>query len=77
MSIVTLLLGFPDGLAGKGSTWKARDLGSIPGLEKSPREENCYPLQYSGLENAMDCIVHAVAKSWTWLSDFHFHCIIK
>jgi len=30
------------------------------------------PLQYSGLENSMDCIVHAVAKSWTRLSDFHF-----
>ena len=32
-----------------------------------------YPLQYSGLENFMDCIVHGVAKSWTWLSNFHFH----
>ena len=29
------------------------------------------PLQYSGLENSMDCIVYGVAKSWTWLSDFH------
>ena len=27
-----------------------------------------YPLQYSGLENSMDCIVHGVAKSWTKLS---------
>ena len=58
-------MGFPCGSAGKESTCSAGDLGSIPGLEKSPREENCYPLQYSGLENAMDCIVHAVAKSWT------------
>ena len=32
-----------------------------------------YPLQYSGLENSMNCIVHGVAKSWTWLSDFHFY----
>ena len=32
-----------------------------------------YPLQYSGLENFMDCIVHGVAKSQTRLSDFHFH----
>ena len=53
MSIIILLLGFPDGLAGKGSTWKARDLSSKSGLEKSPGEENSYPLQYSGLENSM------------------------
>ena len=39
----------------------------------SPGEGNGYPLQYSGLENSMDCIVHGVAKSWTQLSDFHFH----
>ena len=31
-----------------------------------------YPLQYSGLENSMNCIVHGVAKSRTLLSDFHF-----
>ena len=31
-----------------------------------------YPLQYSVLENSMDCIVHGVTKSPTWLSDFHF-----
>ena len=31
------------------------------------------PLQYSGLENSLDCIVHGVTKSQTWLSDFHFH----
>ena len=37
----------------------------------SPRER--LPLQYSGLKNAMDCVVHGVAKSWTWLNDFHFH----
>ena len=34
-----------------------------------------YPLQYSGLENSMDCIVHAVAKSWTGLNDFHFQTV--
>ena len=33
-----------------------------------------YPLQYSGLENSMDCIFHGVAKNQTWLSDFHCHC---
>ena len=37
-------------------------LGSIPGLGRSPGEENSYPLQYSGLENSMDCIVHGDRK---------------
>ena len=50
------------------------DLGSIPGLGRSPGEGKGYPLWYSGLENSMDCIVHRVAKSQTRLSDFHFHC---
>ena len=48
-----------------------RDVGSIPGLERSPGEGKGYPLQYSDLENSMDCIVHGVAKSLTQLSDFH------
>ena len=39
------------------------DLGSIPGLGRYPGEEKGYPLQYSGLENAMDYIVHGVAES--------------
>ena len=43
------------------------DLGSIPGLGKSPGEENGYPLQYSGLETSMDYTVPGVAKSWTQL----------
>ena len=38
------------------------DLGSIPGLGRSPGEGNGNPLQYSGLENSMDYIVHGVAK---------------
>ena len=50
---------FPGGSAGKESSCNVGDLGSIPGLEKSPGEGNSYPLQYSGLENSMDCIVHA------------------
>ena len=45
----------------------------IPGLGRSPGEGKGYPLQYSGLENSMDCIVHEVEKSQTRLSDFHFH----
>ena len=49
------------------------DLGLIPGLGRFPGKGNGYPLQYSGLQNSMDCIVHGVPKSWTQLSDFHFH----
>ena len=58
-------VGFPAGSAGKESTCNVGDLGSIPGLEKSPGEGNGYPLQYSGLENSMDCIVPGVAKGQT------------
>ena len=43
-----------------------------PGLGRSPGEGKAYPLQYSGLENSMDCIVHGATKSQTQLSDFHF-----
>ena len=64
--------GFPGSSAGKESTCNAGDLGSIPGLGRSPGEGKGYPLQYSGLENSMDCIVHGVTKSRTRLSDFHF-----
>ena len=68
-----LTLGFPSGSAGKKSACNVGDLGSIPGLGRSLGERKGYPLQYSGLENSMDCIVHGVAKSRTRLSDFHFH----
>ena len=56
--------GFPGGSTGKESACNAGDLGSIPGLGRSG-EGNGYPLQYSGLEKSMNCIVHGVAKSWT------------
>ena len=60
---------FPGGLAGKESACNAGDLGLIPGLGRSPGEGKGYPLQYSGLENAMDYyIVHGVAKSQTQLT---------
>ena len=65
--------GKPSGSAGKESACNAGDLGLIPGLGKSPGEGKDYPLQYSGLENSMHCIVHGVAKSRTQLSNFHFH----
>ena len=51
------------------------DLGSIPGLGRSPGEGKGYPLQYSGLEDSMDYIVHGVAKSRTGLSNVHFTCL--
>ena len=57
-----VLLGFPCGSAGKESACNAGDLGSIPELERSPGEGKGYPLQYSGLENSMDCIVHGVKQ---------------
>ena len=66
-------MGFPCDSAGKESACNAGDLGSIPGLGRSPGEKKGYAVQYSGLENFMDCIVHGVAKSQTQLSDFYFH----
>ena len=58
-------LGFPCGSASKESARNAEDLGSIPGLGRSPGEGKGYPLQCSGLEKSTDCIVHGVAKSRT------------
>ena len=69
--------GFPGGSDGKESTCNEGDLGSIPGLRRFPGEKDDYPLQYSGLENSMDCIVHGVAKSQTQLSNFHFTLRLK
>ena len=62
------------GSDGKASACNAGDLGSIPGLERSPGEGNGSPLQYSCLESPIDggawwAIAHGVAKSWTRLSD--------
>ena len=64
-------MGFPWGSAGKGSACSMGDLGSIPGLGRSLGEGKGYPLQYSGLENSMDCIDRGVTKSQIWLSDLH------
>ena len=61
----SVFLGFPDGSVGKESACNVGGLASIPGLGRSLGEENCSPLQYSGLENSMDYIAHEVAKSWT------------
>ena len=67
-------MGFPGGSDGKESTCNAGDLGSIPGLRRSPGGGHGNPLQYSCLENHMDraawwATVHAVTKSQTQLSD--------
>ena len=79
---ITSTVGFPGGSDGKESACSAGDLSSIPGLGRSPGEVNGYSLQYSGLENSMNrgvwhATVHGVAKSWTQLSDFHFHVCIN
>ena len=68
---------FPGGLDSKVSAYNVGDLGSIPGLGRSPGEGNGTPLQYSCLENPMDggawqAKVHGVPKSWTQLNDFTF-----
>ena len=62
---------FPGNSAGKEAACNIGDPSSIPGLERSPGEGNGYPLQYSGLKNSMDCIVHEVINSRTWLNNFH------
>ena len=66
--------GFPHSSAGKESSCKAGDLGSIPGSGRFPREGNGNPLQYSCLGNPMDggawqATVHGVTKNWTRLSE--------
>ena len=73
----TPILGFPPVSASKESACNVGDLGSIPGLGKIPREGKGYPLQYSGLENSMDCLIHGVAKSQTLLNDFHFQYLVR
>ena len=67
-------MGFPCSSVVKESACSAGDLGSLPGLGRSPGEENGNPLQYPCLENLMDrgawwAAVHGVAKSWAKLSD--------
>ena len=67
----------PGGSNSKESTCNAGDLGSIPGLGRSPGEGNGNSLQYSCLENSIDreawwATVHGVAKSRSQLSDYPF-----
>ena len=62
---------FPGSSDSNESGCNVGDLGSIPGLGQSPGEGNGYPLQYPGLENSTDCIVHGVAKNQAQLSNSH------
>ena len=57
-----LYMGFPYSSVGKESACNAGDPGLIPGLGRSPEEGKGYPLQYSGLENSVDSIVHGVSE---------------
>ena len=65
-------MGFPGGSDSKESACNAGDPGSIPGLGRSPGEGDGYARQYSGVENSMDCLVHAVTQSRTGLHGVHF-----
>ena len=56
----------------KKSACNTGDVDSTPGLGRSPGEGKSYPLQYSGLENSMGCVVHGITKNLTRLSDVHF-----
>ena len=62
-----VFMGFPGSSAGGESAWNAGDLGSIPGLGRFPGEGKGYPLQYSSLENSMDCMY-----SWWVLKGHHW-----
>ena len=63
---------FPGGSDSKESAYNAGDTGLIVESRRCPGEENGYPLQYFGLENSMDSIVHEITKSQTQASEFHF-----
>ena len=76
-------MGFPSGSDCKESTLNVEDLGSIPGLGRSPGEGNSNLLQYSCLESSMDggasqAIVHGIAKNWTQLEQLHWWtCVME
>ena len=70
-------MGFSCGSTGKESASNVGDLGLIPRLGSFLGEGKGYRLQYSGLENSMDYIVHGVTKSPTQLSNFHFHFLFS
>ena len=61
-------MGFPSSSDGKESACDVADLGSIPGFGRAPGEGKSYLLQYSGLENSMDCIIHSLFKIFSTVS---------
>ena len=73
------ILGFPCGSAGKESAYNAGDLGSIPGLGRSPGEGKGYTFQYSGLENFMDLGSQRVGHNWETFTftSFSLYCILE
>ena len=78
LKIYFQISGFPSGSDDKESACSAEDLGSIPGLGRSPGGGHGNPLQYSCLEKSMDkrawlAAVHGVSQSQTQLRDYHFH----
>ena len=64
--------GLLDSSVGKESACNVGDLGLILGLGWSPGVGKGYPLQYSDLENSMDCMVHGVTKSWVDWATYTF-----
>ena len=75
-------MGFPHGSDGKESACNVGDMGLVPGSGRFPGEGNGNPLQYSYLENSVDkgawqATVHRFTKSWTQLSNQHFHILYK
>ena len=69
MTVPRLERGFPGGSDGQESAYNAGDLGSIPGLRRSPGVGNGYPRQYSCLGNPMDRRARRATKNWTLLSN--------
>ena len=80
-----MFYGLPSGTRGKETPANAgdlRDVGSVPGLARSPGGRNGNPLQYSCWENPMDkgawwATVHGVAKSWTRLKLLSMHALLS
>ena len=76
------LMDIPSGLVGKESAYNVEDLGSIPGLGRSPVGGHGNPLQYPCLENPHEekswgATVYGVSGSQTWLSDFHLRVLYR
>ena len=71
-----VFLGFPGGSDGKEASCNVGDLGLIPGLGRSPGEGIGYPLQYFGLENSMECVVHGGDKESDMSERLSLSCMV-